>query len=225
ADIAHVIYLDHRGCGRSTGAPETWTLDTWADDLAAFLEAHDITAPWVFGQSFGGMVAMHFAARHPQHVSKLILSSTAARFDVEATVAKATDLGGSKAGAAARRLFTDPTPEAYAHYADICLPLYSQTPAADAFRAKAIHRPEVTVHFFANEMKKMDLRPGLATLTMPTLVLAGAEDPVTPTPCARQIAQARGPEAQLHIFEGCGHGPHRDKPDETAEVMRAFLLG
>ena len=73
-------------------------------------------------------------------------------------------------------------------------------------------------------MKDMDLRPGLETVTVPTLVLAGAEDPVTPTLCAEEIAVARGPGAELHILENAGHGPHRDRPEDTEALMRAFLL-
>ena len=72
SDTHQIIYLDHRGCGRSTGARETWHLDQWADDLAVFCKKLGIESPIVFGQSFGGMVAMHFAARHPARLSKLI---------------------------------------------------------------------------------------------------------------------------------------------------------
>ncbi|MEO0936974.1 MAG: alpha/beta hydrolase [Pseudomonadota bacterium] len=223
ADTHQVIYIDHRGCGRSGGDPKTWTLDQWADDVAAFCAALRVERPVIFGQSFGGMVAMRTAARHPELASKLILSSTAARFDVEATVAMAQQLGGAVAAAAARALFTLPTLEAYKSYAELCLPLYNpSTEARAALRGNAIQKPEVTIHFFANEMLGMDLRPGLAAVKCPTLVLAGAQDPVTPTICAKEIAAAI-PHAALHVFESCGHGVHRDQPDESAALMRRFL--
>ena len=88
SDTHQLIYLDHRGCGRSTGDKDSWHLDQWADDLAAFCKALGIESPVVFGQSFGGMVAMHYAARHPASVSKLILSSTAAQFRLDETEKK-----------------------------------------------------------------------------------------------------------------------------------------
>lgn len=225
ADVAQVVYFDHRGCGRSSGVPETWTLDQWADDVADLCNTLGIENPIIFGQSFGGMVAMRVAIRHPNLASKLILSSTAAHFELEATVAMAQTLGGDHAGAVAHALFTNPTLDTYARYSEVCLPLYTQTtPASGAsFRSRAIEKPEVTVHFFREEMMDMDMRPDLAQVRCPTLVLAGALDPVTPVVCSEHIALAIGGNAQLRVFENCGHGPHRDDPEGTEAVMRAFL--
>ena len=82
ADTHQVIYLDHRGNGRSDGEPEGWTLAQWGDDIHAFCQALGIERPAVLGLSFGGMVTMSYAARHPEAPSRLILSSTAARMDL-----------------------------------------------------------------------------------------------------------------------------------------------
>ena len=227
ADTYQVIYLDHRGCGRSSATQDTWHLDQWADDIADFCTALEIESPLVFGQSFGGMVAMHYAARHPNHPARLILSSTAARFLLEETVAKATELGGPEAGEVARTFFSTPSQKSYDHYSEVCLPLYNRGPTPDGanFRNRAIEKPEVAIHFFANEMMEMDLRPGLAAIPCPTLVLGGAEDPVTPPRCSREIAEAIGANARLELVANSGHGVHRDKPDEAEQMMRAFLAG
>ena len=226
-DAFQVIYLDHRGCGRSGGTQESWHLDQWADDIAGFCAALGIDRPVVFGQSFGGMVAMHYAARHPDGPARLILSSTAARFDLAATVEKARDLGGDEAADVAYRFFSDPSLDGYEEYGRVCLPLYTRggDAAGAAFRNRAIHRPEVTVHFFRNEMMEMDLRPGISKIACPTLVLGGAEDPVTPVICSEEIAAAIGDNARLEIFDGCGHGVHRDDPEAAERVMRDFLQG
>lgn len=226
ADNYQVVYLDHRGCGRSIAQQETWHLNQWADDIAVFCDKLGIQRPLVFGQSFGGMVAMHFAARYPEKLAKLVLSSTAARFLLEETVAYATKLGGPEAGQVAHEFFSKPSLQGYALYSEVCLPLYNQKPAADAaYRNWAIQRPEVTVHFFKNEMMDMDLRPALAGITCPALVLGGAEDPVTPVQCSKDIAASIGANAQLKVFEGCGHGVHRDEPDCAEQVLRVFLMG
>jgi len=225
ADAYQVIYLDHRGCGRSGGAQETWHLDQWADDIAAICAALGIERPVVFGQSFGGMVAMHYAARYPDGARRLILSSTAARFDLPATVEKARSLGGEEAAHVAQSFFSDPSLEGYAEYGRVCLPLYTRSASAGgpSYSDRAIQKPEVTVHFFRNEMMEMDLRPGIAAITCPTLVLGGAEDPVTPVICSEEIAAAIGENARLEIFDGCGHGVHRDDPEGAERVMRGFL--
>src|SRR5262245_58636385 len=65
ADIAQVVYLDHRGNGRSDDGPRaTWTLAQWGDDVRAFCDALGIVRPVVLGASFGGMVAAAYATRH-----------------------------------------------------------------------------------------------------------------------------------------------------------------
>ena len=69
----------------------------------------------------------------------------------------------------------------------------------------------------------MDLRPSIAAIKCPTLVLGGAEDPVTPTRCSEEIAAAIGANARLEVLEGCGHGVHRDDPEGAEQMMRAFL--
>ncbi|MEQ3711149.1 MAG: alpha/beta hydrolase [Tateyamaria sp.] len=227
ADTHQVVYLDHRGCGRSTGDIETWTLDQWADDIAAFCIALGIEKPVVFGQSFGGMVAMHYAARHPEGPSKVILSSTAAQFRLDAAVDMMRRLGGDAAAEASHAFFLAPSLERYEVYGETCLPHYTQSydPGAATFRGRAIERPEVAVHFFTAEMMGMDMRPELAQITCPTLVMGGALDPVTPPICSEEIAKAAGQNATLEMFEGCGHGAHRDDPEGAEQVMRAFLAG
>ena len=68
ADVAQVVFLDHRGNGRSeAGPPEGWTLAQWGDDVRAFCDALGIVRPIVYGASFGGMVALAYATRHPDH--------------------------------------------------------------------------------------------------------------------------------------------------------------
>ena len=220
-----MIYLDQRGCGRSTGKKETWYLDQWADDLAVFCSTLGIDSPVVFGQSFGGMVAMHYAARHPTGVSKLILSSTAAQFRLDETVKMMSKLGGDDAAGVARQFFSNPSQDAYDAYSKVCLPLYSNPNAAvkGSFRERAIERPEVALHFFADEMARMDMRAEIAAIECPTLVIGGTIDPVTPPICSEEIADAIGDNASLKMFEGCGHGPHRDDPEGAEKVMRSFL--
>ena len=225
SDTCQVIYLDHRGCGRSTGEKETWNLDQWADDIAVFCKTLGINKPIVFGQSFGGMVAMHYAARHPTDISKLVLSSTAARFHLDETVKMMRKVGGDAAAEVAYQFFSNPSQSAYETYGKVCLPLYSNpnSLAASAFRDRAIERPEVALHFFANEMVQMDLRQEISSIRCPTLVIGGTIDPVTPPVCSKEIADSIGDNAYLHMFENCGHGPHRDNPEGAEKVMRSFL--
>jgi pimeloyl-ACP methyl ester carboxylesterase len=95
ADIAQVIYLDHRGNGRSEdGPPESWNLAQWGDDVRTFCDVLGIADPIVLGASFGGMVALAYATRHPDHPSKLVLISTEAEGDSGAIRALRRPRGG-----------------------------------------------------------------------------------------------------------------------------------
>src|ERR1700694_1962350 len=67
-EVAQVVFYDHRGNGRSdTGDRAHWTLAQWGDDVKAMCDALGIERPIVLGTSFGGMVAMSYATRHPDH--------------------------------------------------------------------------------------------------------------------------------------------------------------
>ena len=65
ADIAQLVYYDHRGQGRSDGAPDTHNLAQWGDDVKGLCDALGIEKPIVIGTSFGGFVAQSYATRHP----------------------------------------------------------------------------------------------------------------------------------------------------------------
>ena len=225
ADTHQVIYIDHRGNGRSGGAPYTWTLAQWGDDINTFCQVLGVTKPAVYGLSFGGMVAMSYAARHPDGPSKLVLSSTAARMDLQATYAMMRSLGGDQAASIAERFWTDPTPEVATEYMAVCMPLYNPSRAfSEAGAARAIMRTEVMFHFILGEQRAMDLRAGLANVTCPTLVLAGAMDPITPVACAEAIAAALpAGVAELMVFDHAGHGVHRDQPEKAESTLRRFL--
>ena len=227
ADTHQVIYLDHRGNGRSTGERETWRLDQWGDDVHGFCQALGIEKPVVLGQSFGGMVAMSYATRHPDAPSKLILSSTAGRMELSVTFELMQRLGGAEARRIAEAFWAAPSDGVVADYMRVCMPLYNPGPAKDgSSRDRSIFRPEVTFQFVEGEQRDMDLLTGLGAVHCPTLVLAGGLDPVTPVSCAEAIRDAL-PQgvAELVVFEDAGHGIYRDHPARAEAVLRQFLGG
>jgi proline iminopeptidase len=226
ADSHQIVYIDHRGNGRSTGTPDSWSLAQWGDDVRRFCDRLGIEKPVVYGNSFGGMVAMSHASRHPDHPAKLILSSTAARMRFDITYRMMEERGGKEARQIAERFWARGGEEDFADYLRVCMPLYNPGNAElwAAARRRAIMRLDVMRHFSLGEMRGMDARAGLADINCPTLVLAGSYDPITPVACAEEIAAAL-PQgvAQLEIFEDAGHGVHRDQPDQAERVLRAFL--
>jgi proline-specific peptidase len=227
ADIAQVVYLDHRGNGRSVPSdPRTWTLAQWGDDIAAFCDALGIVRPIIVGQSFGGMVAQAYATQHPDHPRALVLSSTAARMDLDASLKIFAEKGGAEAGVIAERFWTSGAPEDIADYMRVCMPLYNKGPRpgdADA-RERAIMRFEVYRHFSlpGGEIRTMDFRAALRKVSCPVLVVGGEDDPITPPALAREIATSL-PNAELRLFDNAGHGAFRDDPARVLPVIRAFV--
>jgi pimeloyl-ACP methyl ester carboxylesterase len=225
ADVAQVVYLDHRGNGRSdAGDRDSWNLASWGDDVRAFCEALEIERPVVLGQSFGGMVAMSYATRHPDHPGKLVLSSTTARTRLDRICATFRRLGGPEAEDAARAYWEKPGPETLPAYARLCFPLYSRTPQDPDGGDRTVWNFDVMFHFCGGEDMTFDLRPDLARICCPTLVLGGEEDPITPIGDAEDIAAAIPDEwVRFERFAGCGHGVFRDDPERGLAVIREFL--
>jgi proline iminopeptidase len=227
-DVAQVIYLDHRGNGRSDySTPDKWNLAQWADDLRAFIEALGIERPVILGLSFGGFVAQSFALRHPAQIGKLILASTAAKFRTD----RVLEAFGRMHGAAARELAaafwgnaTDP--DIVQRYIDICFPLYNPTPRDPDMAERSTFNPAMLAHFFRDggEGYRFDFRPRLKEARCPTLVLAGDLDPVTTIEDAEDMVAAL-PSAltRFERFPGCGHGVHRDQPERAFKVIREFV--
>lgn len=226
ADTHQVVYLDHRGNGRSDGweDPEGWNLDTWADDVVRFCEALEIVHPVVLGVSFGGFVTMRYAARHPDHPARIVLCSTTPRRRAELSEERFRDLGGDAAAAAFRRMFVDndTSAEALIEYATTNLPLYNRTPSG--FGPTRTLMNLAVIEGFNEPFIAMDLRADLPRIEVPTLVLGGRQDPITPHECSTEIAEHLRPGVgRLEIFEHCGHGTYRDQPEATEAALRAFL--
>ena len=226
ADIAQIVYYDHRGHGRSDERPSSeWTLDIWADDVVRLCDALGIVKPIVLGQSFGGFVAQRYIARHPGHASKVILSSTSPHMALERKLVMFEKLGGKAAGELARQFWSQPDPQTWAAYWVGCRKLYNRTEPSDPQAAqRMLVRDEILLHFVAGEKQGLDLLPGLAAAQCPVLVMAGEEDPVCPLADAQDIAAALPPQwAKLVSFPGAGHGAWRDDPQAAFATLREFI--
>jgi proline-specific peptidase len=233
AEVAQVIYLDHRGNGRSDAGPkESWTLAQWGDDVRAFCDALGIAKPIVLGVSFGGMVAMAYATRHPDHPAKLVLVSTEAKGDsyLEKRVETFARLGGPEIGALAHRRFFvnkgQPDAAAVAEWRQRAMPFYTRKPR-DEGMGRAIVRQDVLQWFTRpgdGEGHRFDMMAGLSRVTCPTLVVGGEDDPMTPIEAQADIASALPRQlARFERFPDCGHGIVADAPEQYIALIGDFV--
>jgi pimeloyl-ACP methyl ester carboxylesterase len=220
-----IVYVDHRGNGRSDRAtPETWNLEQWADDVHALCETLGIERPIVMGQSFGGFVAQMYAARHPEQPGGLIFSSTSPRFVEERNLAVFERLGGPEVRQSAENFYADPCGDTLVPFIAECMPHYNTRFSDPDGMSRSVVNMDVLLHFFANEYPGADLAPGLANIRCPTLVLGGEDDPTTPIGDQVDIAAAVPAEwVEFHRFPDCGHGTYRDCPDEAIPILRKFI--
>jgi proline iminopeptidase len=232
ADIAQVVYLDHRGNGRSDpGAREAWTLAQWGDDVRAFCEAVGIVRPIVYGASFGGKVAMAYATRHPAHPAKLILVSTegAGGTHKERRVALFERFGGPDVGALARRRLLEGHRDraALEDWLRLAFPLYTRAPRHPDVARRTVTNPDV-LHWFTRpdgEDHTFNLLPALPRVQCPTLVMGGEDDPMTPIECQADIVAALPRHlVRFERFAGCGHAVLPDAPERGMAVIRDFIL-
>ncbi len=233
ADVAQIIYLDHRGNGRSEDGPcETWNLAQWGDDVRAFCDVLGIANPIVLGASFGGMVALAYATRHPAHPSKLVLISTEAAGGShrDRRVALFERFGGPEVGALARRRFLEVGGQADQAALDawrsLAMPLYTRSPRDPDMARRAVNRSEV-LHWFTRpggESHSFNMFADLGSIRCPTLLLGGEDDPMLPIECQADIAAALPSHlVQFERFSDCRHAVVPDAPERAMAVIRDFI--
>jgi pimeloyl-ACP methyl ester carboxylesterase len=233
ADIAQIVYLDHRGNGRSEDGPrEGWNLAQWGDDVRAFCDALGIADPIVLGASFGGMVALAYATRHPDHSSKLILISTEARGGSypDRRVELFERFGGPEVGALARRRFLEfrghPDQASRDAWRRLAMPLYFRKPRDPDMARRAVNRPEVLQLFTGpgGEADTFNMFPDLHRIQCPTLVMGGEDDPMHPIESQADIAAALPAHlVQFERFANCGHAVVPDAPERAMALLRDFI--
>jgi pimeloyl-ACP methyl ester carboxylesterase len=224
AEVAQVVYLDLRGQGRSDrSVPASWNLATWRQDLGAFLDALEIERPALLGVAIGAMVALTFAAHHPERVRRMVLASANARYVPSRAVAVFDRLSPG-AGDVAAAYFSDPTELTFAEYLRVCVPLYTQTPLDAELVARMEVNMEASPHWQRAEGERVDLREEAGRVACPVLVLAGEEDPAFPVAGAEELVASLPPHlVRFERFPAAGHGVFRDAP-HALELVKEFVL-
>ena len=205
---------------------------TWADDLRRLCDALGLRKPVILGSSFGGDVALTYAALFPEHPGGVILANTTGGHRDEPRVIEAFGcLGGPEAAAIIQRIFakdTEDTDGLQAEFNRVCYPLYSATPSwaeeSRHFLARMIRNLDVAVHYNSHEAASFDPWSLLGAVRCPILVLAGEDDPVCPLPVVEELA-SRLPAGTTRLVRlpGARHTIFRDRPDLAFPPIRDFV--
>ena len=220
-----VIVFDYPGLGQSGPAPDSWTFDHAADWINDWLRVIEPAAPVdVLGWSMGGFIAQRLAVQHPERIRRLVLAATNPGGD--ATVlgprwAQDADSSGSLAG----YLSTNYPPSGRAAGKRFLTRLES---AVSSGRYPDVEVPARTRRAMVRAEDPW-LRSGtnlaeLGTVTLPTLVITGRTDVITPVANSRVLARAI-PGARLVLRAGAGHSFLFQRPLRAAAEISRFLSG
>jgi pimeloyl-ACP methyl ester carboxylesterase len=226
SDIAQVIFLDQRGCGRSDHrSAEEWNLKNWGEDLYQFCSALNIKNPIIAGVSMGGHVMCEYVSHYPEQPAGLIFCNTEARFVLDDVCAELERRGGKHIAELARKQFTQPTAEISAQYEKECVPYYAKNAYTSAEVKRCLQHKEVFDHFCKNEMQKFDYLNELSKIKCPTLLMVGADSPLHVTKRAEEMRDKINSEyVKMEIFKEAGAPVYKDKPEEAYQVIKEFLL-
>lgn len=189
--------------------------------IAAMVDRALETAPPKFalaGLSMGGYVALEFWRRAPERIARLALLDTSARADSEPAKVRRRELIEQ----AEQGRFKGVTPRlmpAFVHpdRADEPALVMAISTMAETVGREAFIRQQYAV------MDRVDSRPDLSSIDVPTMVICGREDAATPLSLSEEIA-AGVPGARLCVIEECGHMSPMERPHAVTALLRDWLL-
>jgi pimeloyl-ACP methyl ester carboxylesterase len=235
-----LLLLDPRGTGRSDrpGDPSSYALEDYAADIEALRAELGLETLDVLGHSHGGFVAITWAGTYPDRVGRLVLAGTTPRF-TDAIRALRRERVGAHAGQpyfadamaalqeqqAGRYASDAELAELYERAGPVLVPVGGDvTPIAAAFRSAGINADAMR-HFNEHIAATMDLRPLLARITAPTLVITGEIDPFGGS-TSEEIAAALAQPTVVTI-PGADHFPFLEDEHRAAwsRAIVDFLAG
>ena len=206
-----VIVPDLRGFGK-TPLQGPWLVEHAAADVVETMSALGVEKAAVVGLSMGGYVALQLAASAPERVRALVLADTRAEADANENKAKRAGgidmVRGKGVGAFLTPFFESAV---------------SNQKALPFLRGVAEKStPDAVMHALIALAARPDAVPGLSKIKVPTAVLVGSQDKVTPLPLSEAM-RSRIPGAELHIIPDAGHFSNAENPAAFNERLVSFL--
>ena len=219
--ICRCLVPDLRGFGGTNGFQGTPSIEQMADDVHALLDQLHVEEPITLGGlSMGGYVALAFARKHAARLRALILADTRAEADTpEAKANREKMIAFAQTHSAAEvieqllpNMVSDETRENEPEVVEEIRRLAAQQTTAGIIAALAALRD------------RPDATPTLGQIRVPTLVLVGRDDKLTPPALAQNLVNGiRG--AKLATIPAAGHLSNMEQPDIFNDAVRSFLRG
>lgn len=217
AEQARCITMDLQGFGESAPGGSV-SMEAYADDVIALLDERKVARAVICGLSMGGYVAFALWRRHPDRVRALVLMDTKAGADTpeaaekrRGMIAQARERGSAAvADAMITGMVGKSTRAKCPEVVDAVHRMLESAPVPGIIGAleAMINRPDST--------------PTLATINVPTLIIVGAEDTLTP-PREAEAMHAAIAGSRLEVIAGAGHVANLERPAAVNHVLSEFL--
>jgi 3-oxoadipate enol-lactonase len=217
-DHYRVIRLDLRGHGESEASEGPATMNLMAQDIASLMDQLGISSAMICGLSMGGYVTLAFYHLFSSRVEKLVLADTRAQAD--------TEEGKKLRAEQAQKILA----EGMAGIADTMLPKLL-APETVSKRPEVVKRvrtmmlqtkPEGAAAALSGMAQREDQTERLSKIIVPTLILVGREDAITPVVDSEKMhAGIEG--SQLVLIENAGHVSNIEQPEPFNRALVGFL--
>jgi pimeloyl-[acyl-carrier protein] methyl ester esterase len=219
ADEHETWAADLAGHGASPWAAGHADFEHQVQDVLAVLPPRSVLAGW----SFGGKIALEIAARAPQRVAALVLLSVSPKFAQTPDWPHGMDGPSMKAF---RHVLRQDWQQTLSDFVWLQLRGSRNAEGArlvleTALAEQGAPHPEALINGL-DLLSTLDLRPRVAAITSPVLVVSGQNDRVTSPAAARWLAAAM-PQARLVEIPRAGHAPFVSHHEEVATEVRSFL--
>src|ERR1051325_1163641 len=213
-----VIAPDLRGFGESDAASGTATMNAMAQDVALLMDHLEISRAAIGGLSMGGYVALAFYKQFPSRVRALVLADTRAQGD--------TEEGKQTRAQQAEKALN----EGMAGIADAMLPklLPPDTVSKHPEIVKFVRdmmlqtKPEGAAAALRGMAEREDQTELLSKITVPTLILVGAEDAITPVADSEKMQNAID-DSRLVVLDHAGHVSNLERTQQFNDAFLHFL--
>lgn len=218
SDNYRVIRLDLRGHGESESSEGPATMNLMANDIASLLDQLGVNRAVIGALSMGGYVALAFYQLFPSRVEKLVLADTRSQADTEENKKVRAEQ--------AQKILA----EGMAGIVDTMLPKLL-APETVSKRPEVVKRvrdmmlqtkPEGAAAALLGMAQREDQTARLADIQVPTLILVGREDAITPVADSEKIHAAIA-GSQLMVIENAGHVSNIEQPERFNRALREFL--
>ena len=225
ADNFEVIDFDLPGYGESTGSLRESGMKGISDIVHEFVTALGYDKVHMHGTSFGAMIGVNLASHHPEIIDRIIFSCFLAKYDLAARMMRKTwKLAARDSGMKAVTDLTSVAGFARGYYERA----EAQAQFDEMYEAFAATDPGAFIKG-TETIEQTDLSPLLPRITMPTLLLAGREDnmtPFNPAPSGVGFSKIEKllPNCEMKVLEDCGHYLVLEQPELATQLATEFLL-